>query len=265
MFQDKTVVITGASSGLGRALALQCTGARLFLAARHTDALEATRRQCLDAGAASAEAVPTDITDPEACARLLARAGEAGGIDHLVLNAGISMWAAFEDVEDLGVFRRLMEVNYLGAVYCTHHALPYLRGNKGLITSVSSIQGQIPVPLHTGYVASKHALEGFFGTLRMELEGSGVDLLIVRPHWLRGTRLRENALRADGGAMGEGRRAHSGESITLEDASTAMLRAMRQRRKELTMPPKLRALPWLKLIAPGLLHRIIRGKMGQQR
>ena len=108
------------------------------------------------------------------------------------------MWARFEEVQDLDVFERVMAVNYLGAVYCTYFALPHLKASKGVIVGICSIQGRIGVPFHTGYVASKHALHGFFSSLRYELKGTGVDILEVFPHWITGTNLRRNAFGKEG-------------------------------------------------------------------
>lgn len=265
--QGKTVVITGASSGLGAALALCCARqhARLFLAAPDASALEAVAERCREAGASTATVLPTDVTQPDDCARLIARAaGETHGIDYLVLNAGISMWARFEDIEDLGLFKRLMEVNYLGAVYCTRHALPHLRATKGLIVAVSSIQGRVGIPLHTGYSASKHALEGFLGALRHELEGSGVDILTVLPHWLSGTGLRASALGPQGAPMGDAKRSHSREAVPVETAAEIIAGAMLARRKELVIPAKLRALFLVNALCPRLAAWIIKWKMAQQ-
>ena len=96
-----------------------------------------------------------------------------------------------------------METNYLGAVYCTYHALSYLKKSRGMIVAISSIQGKIAVPYHSGYVASKHAVQGFFDTLRSEIEGQGVDVLTVLPYWLKGTTLRNSAFGKDGMALGQ--------------------------------------------------------------
>ncbi|HIC68295.1 MAG TPA: SDR family oxidoreductase [Candidatus Latescibacteria bacterium] len=268
MFQDKSVVITGASSGLGAALGLELAraGARVALFSPESERLKEVAERCAEAGA-QALAVIGDVTLPDDCRRLMEETvAEFGGIDYLIANAGISMWAKFEDVEDLGVFRKLMEVNYQGAVNCAYHALPHLKQRRGMLVAITSIQSKIGVPLHTGYVASKHALQGFCESLRMELDldGAGVDILTVLPHWLRGTELREHALSKEGKELGTSSRKHSSESVSVEDACKAILKAMRKRKRELVIPWKLKLLLGLNLIRPQLAESIITGKVRHQ-
>lgn len=259
VLRDKSIIITGASSGLGAALAygFAAEGAHLALLARSAGRLEEVAKRCQELGG-RALAVPGDVTRPEDCARLLeAVVSEFGAVDYLVANAGVSMWARFDEVEDLEVFRHLMEVNYLGVVNCVHYALPHLKQSSGMIVAVSSIQGKISVPMHTGYCASKHALQGFCDALRMELEGSGVDVLTVLLHWLRGTELRQNALGGDGKARGEGSRKHSSESVSIEEASGAIMNAMGKRQRELVIPWKLKMLLGLQAILPQAAESLI--------
>jgi short-subunit dehydrogenase len=265
-FLNKVAIVTGAASGLGRYLSVELASrqARLALFDRDADALEDTARLCRESGAETAVVVG-DVSNPVDCRLLCGQAASRfGGIDHLVASAGVSMWARFEDVEDLAIFRRLIEVNYLGVAYCTYYSLPSLRKSGGLITAVSSIQGKIGVPLHTGYVASKHALQGFFAALRTELRHSGVDILLVLPHWVRGTRLRAHAYGKEGKALGDVKTKHSRESITVEECGQAILDAMAKRRRELVIPAKLKALPWLNLISPSLVERLVSRKVDEQ-
>jgi NAD(P)-dependent dehydrogenase (short-subunit alcohol dehydrogenase family) len=176
-------IVTGASQGIGKAVSLRLAGlgARLTLAARDGAALEAVAAECRSRGG-EALAVPTDVAQPEECAHLVRRAVEAwGGIDGLVNNAGISMLARFDEVSDLSLYERLMRVNYLGYVYPTYHALPELKRSRGRLVAVSSVAGFAGLPLHTGYAATKHAIFGFFDSLRIELRGSGVAVAVVAP------------------------------------------------------------------------------------
>ncbi len=265
-YRGRTIVITGASSGLGARLATEfaALGADLALLSPEAEKQEAVAARCHAAGA-RALSVTGDVTVPEDCQRLLASTvAEYGRVDYLIANAGISMWSRFEDVEDLNVFRRLMEVNYLGALHCVHFALPELRKTSGMIVVISSIQSKIGVPLHTGYVASKHALQGFCETLRMELEGSGVDILTVMPHWLRGTELRDHAFGGDGRQLGRSSRGHSRESVPLDDAVHAIIRSIRRRRRTLIIPWKLKALLVLNLLWPRLAESIVKGAVRKQ-
>jgi NAD(P)-dependent dehydrogenase (short-subunit alcohol dehydrogenase family) len=259
MFKDKTVVITGASSGLGAALAMAFARKRANLAlfSPEDERQKGVAKQCEGAGGPSL-AVIGDVTRQDDCKRLIDETVKRfGGVDCLIANAGISMWAPFEEVKDLEVFRRLIEINYLGAVNCVHYALPRLKERRGMIVAISSIQGRISVPLHTGYVASKHALQGFCETLRMELNGTGVDVLTVLPHWLRGTELRQHALGRDGGELGGTSRKHSSESIPMEVACEAIVNAVRKRRRDLVIPWKLKALHALSVFCPGWAESII--------
>jgi len=259
MFSGKTVIITGASSGLGRQLAcdLAVQGANCVLFGRNEDKLAQTLTLCEEAGA-QAIAVVGDVTQSVDCERLANESVERfGGIDIYISNAGISMWAPFEEVKDLGIFRRLMEVNYLGAVHGAHYALPHLKKSAGQFVAIASIQSKVAVPYHTGYVASKHALEGFCEALRCDLEGKEVNVLTVYPHWIRGTDMRANACSADGKVLKGGGRSHNKESITPEECSKAVLEALGKRKGELIIPNKLKLVPWLKLLWPGYLRRKI--------
>lgn len=267
MFRGQTAIITGASSGLGRSLAIQMAGqgAQLVLAARSVEALEETAHLCEQEGG-KALAVPTDITQPDQCKSLIQKCvDEFSSLHHLVLNAGVSMWARFEDVQDLDVFRKLMEVNYLGAVYCVHPALEYLKKSSGLITGISSIQGKVGVPFHTGYVASKHALEGFLSTLRMELKGSGVDILNVLPGWIAGTNMRTNAFAGTGDSMGESKRKHSSSAIPVEKCCQKIMGAMKKRKPNLTIPKKFALVPLLNSIFPRFVEKVIEKKVRSQK
>jgi len=253
----KTVIITGASAGIGEelAVALAARGANLVLAARDAEALARVQQRCEQAGG-KALSVPTDVTDEAACRRMVARAVEAfGGIDVLVNNAGMSMWARFDEVTDLSLFERLMRVNYLGAVYCTHAALPHLKARKGLLVAISSLTGKTGVPTRTGYAASKHAMQGFFDSLRIELRESGVDVLVVSPGFVA-TGIRERALGPDGRPLGESPRAEDRDTMDVETCVRRIVRAVERREREVVMMPRAKLAMALKALAPGLIDRM---------
>ncbi len=130
--------------------------------------------------------------------------------------------------------------------------------------AVSSIQGKVGVPLHTGYSASKHALQGFCDALRMEVEESGVGVMTVLLHWLRGTQLRKNAFGGDGQALGGSSRKHSKESVTLEEASRAIVAGMLKRERQLYIQKKLKLRVGANALWPRLAERVVKGKVGRE-
>jgi short-subunit dehydrogenase len=256
-FLHKTIILTGASAGIGRSLAMTLAdqGANLVLASRHPAALEEVAGACIEVGA-QAIAVPTDVTHPEDCQQLIEKAiATFGQIDILVNNAGISMLTPFDQVTDLSIFEQVMQVNYLGAVYCTHFALPYLKASRGLLVAISSLCGKTAVPTRSGYVASKHAMQGFFDTLRIELQGTGVDVLVVSPGFVA-TDIRQRALGADGKALGQSPRDENKGNMPVDECVCQIVWAMERRKREHVMTLKGKAVPWAKLIMPGLVDRI---------
>lgn len=257
-FSGKTAIITGASSGLGKALALELAqlGAKLVLASRDEAALSAVSAECEAAGSVAPLIVQTDITRIEDCKRMINETvARFGALDYLILNAGVSMWARFADITDLGIFSRLMETNYMGSVNCVHSAMPHLTAGAGMIVAISSLQGKVGLPLHTGYTASKHALQGFLDALATEQEE--VHILTVMPSWIKGTNLRSNAYGPDGQLLGASKRAHSSDAVELEVASRMIVKAMAGRKSELIIPGKMKLLLWLQMIAPGFTRRLI--------
>jgi len=255
-FINKTFVITGASSGIGRglAIALASKGAALVLGARNQTNLAATADACINAGG-KAVAVPTDVTNPEACQNLIEQgANSFGAIDALVNNAGIRMHGRFEEIKDLSVFERIMQVNYLGAVYCTYYALSYLKASQGLLVGISSLTGKTGVPTRTGYASSKHAMQGFFDSLRIELRGTGVDVLVVSPGFVA-TDIR-NVLGPDDTPISAEKPNERRDSMSVDVCVSQILPAIAQGRRELVMTPKGRLGLWLKLLAPGIVDRM---------
>lgn len=262
-FQGNVVVLTGASRGIGRAMALQLAaqGAWLALAARDEAELAALAAECEGRGG-RAVAIPTDVADERQCAALIARAANAyGRIDTLINNAGITMWALFETVTDLSIFERILRVNYLGSVWCTWHASPHLRASRGRIVAVSSLTGKTGVPTRSGYAASKHAMNGFFDTLRIELAGSGVSVTVACPDFVA-TEIRERAYGADGKPLGTSP-VHEGRVMTAETCARLILDGAAARKRELILSGRGKLGLWLKLLAPGLVDRIARKAIDQ--
>jgi short-subunit dehydrogenase len=186
-FSGQTIVITGASTGIGRALALELAPRhpKLVLAARDAARLEAVAADCARLGAETL-VVTTDVTVPDQCRNLIDRTVERfRGLDVLVNNAGRAMWARFDELADVSVLEDVMRLNYLGSVNCTFYALPHLKRSRGLIVAMASASGLTGVPQLSGYAASKHAVIGFFESLRIELAASGVGVTIAAPDFVQ--------------------------------------------------------------------------------
>ena len=257
-YAGKSIVLTGASSGIGRALALELAGERppLALAARDETKLDEVAALCRERGA-GALVVPTDVTDEAACRALVERAVAAhGGIDALVLNAGVSMWARFDEITDLSIFERLMRVNYHACVWLTAAALPHLRRTRGQIVGVASLAGLAGIPTHSAYAASKHALIGFLDSLRVELHGSGVAVTVVAPDFVL-SEIHRRALGPDGRALGKSP-LQEGKIMTAERCAREILRAMRRRQRLAILSWRGRVGRWIRLLAPGLIDGIAR-------
>lgn len=255
-FENHTVIITGASSGIGREMALQLAdqGARLVLAARQADKLVELSMICRSRGG-QAFAVPTDVSDPKQCQSLIEMTVKTyGAIDMLVNNAGITMWAKFDEITDLTIFEKLMKVNYLGSVYCTYFALPYLKQSQGRILAVSSLTGKGGVPTRTGYAATKHAMAGFFDSLRVELKETGVSVTVVYPGFVD-TGVQARGFGADGMPLGVNP-LQVDKVMTAAECARISLWAAAERRREEVMTLRGKLGQWIKLIAPGLVDKI---------
>jgi short-subunit dehydrogenase len=203
LFKDKVVIVTGASSGIGEAIARKfaLNGSRVVLAARSELRLSQITKEINDSGG-QAIFVKTDVSLEPDCKYLIEKTIEKySQIDILVNNAGLSMRAAFIDT-DLQVLHRLMNVNFWGTVYCTKYALPYLIERKGFLIGVSSIAGFHGLPGRTGYSASKFAMHGFLETIRIENLKKGLHVMIIAPGFTA-TEIRKHALTADGHEQGE--------------------------------------------------------------
>jgi short-subunit dehydrogenase len=256
-FRDNAIILTGASSGIGRALALQLAeqGALLALAARDADRLNEVAAECRQRGG-RAVTVQTDVADEAQCRNLVARTVEEfGRLDTLINNAGVSMWARFDEMQTLAPFEEMMRVNYLGAIYCTYHALPHLKRSRGRLVAVSSLAGRNGVPTRSGYAGSKHAMAGFFDSLRIELAETGVTVTIVYPDFVT-SEIRERAYGVDGRPLGKSP-VREAEVMSAEECARRIVEAAGKRKRELLMGRGPVGI-WLKMLAPSLADNIAR-------
>jgi short-subunit dehydrogenase len=245
----KTIVITGASEGIGAELARQLSGNNLVLASRNLAKLQAVAEQC------KGVAVRCDV-GVEADCRALVEAAVArfGGIDVLVNNAGVSGHAFFEEVTDFGWYETVMRVNYFGSLWCTQHALPHLKARRGLIVAVSSLAGKHGIPGRTAYSPSKFAQAGFFEALRTELRGTGVDVTVVFPGVVA-TDIRRNGYDAGGKPAGTSGLKEA-DAMPVEECARQIVDALAKRPREVVMTAQGKVGQWIKLVAPSLVDRM---------
>ncbi|MGQ9621621.1 MAG: SDR family oxidoreductase [Bacteroidales bacterium] len=253
-FKDKVTIITGASSGIGKALAFEFARNEsiVILAARSEHKLIELETQLRTEGV-KAMAVPTDVTKAEDCHKLILKTvKEFGRIDILINNAGISMKALFHET-DINVLQRVMDVNFWGTVYCTHFALPYLIERRGTLVAVTSIGGYQGLPGRSGYSASKFAVQGLFESIRVENLKKGLNVIIIAPGFTS-SEIRKHALLADGSEQGESPR-NEEKLVTPESVAKKILKSIvgRKRNKIMTLEGNLTVL--LKRFLPGLVDR----------
>lgn len=230
--KNKVVIITGASSGIGRALAIEFAsrGAKLVLGARRTERLQELEKELSDTEILS---VKTDVSVEEECQNLIEEAvSRFGHIDILINNAGISMRANFEDM-DLDVMHKVMDVNFYGTVYCTKYALPYLLESKGSLVGVISIAGHVGLPGRTAYSASKFAVRGFLDTVRIENLKKGLHVLVAAPGFTA-SEVRKSALTANGTSQGETPR-NEEKMMSAEECATHIASAVKKRKRQLIL------------------------------
>jgi short-subunit dehydrogenase len=252
IFKDKVVIITGASSGIGRATAIEFArnGSKVVLAARSAPKLESLEKEITDLGA-EALACVTDVSHEDECRKMVeAAVRKFGTIDILVNNAGISMKALFDDV-DISVLKRLMDVNFWGTVYCTKYALPYIVSNRGSIVGVSSTAGFHGLPGRTGYSASKFAMHGFLETLRIENLKKNLHVMIIAPGFTA-SEIRRNALLADGTPQGNSPREEK-KLMSPEFVARWVLKGIRKKKRNKIMTWAGRFTALLQRIIPAVV------------
>ena len=232
--KDKVIIITGASSGIGKALAYHfgAKQSKVVLAARNITSLNAIVSDLRLLGV-HALAVRTDVSIEKDCQELIEKTIEKfGKLDVLINNAGISMRALFIDL-NLDVMRRLMDTNYWGTVYCTKYAMPYLLKNMGSLVGVISIGGYIGMPGRSAYAASKFAVRGFLDTVRVENRKTGLHVLVVAPGFTT-SNIRRAALMADGSLQGETPRDES-HMMPAERVAAYVYTAVKKRKRQLIL------------------------------
>jgi NAD(P)-dependent dehydrogenase (short-subunit alcohol dehydrogenase family) len=233
-FQNKIVIITGATGGMGRALCWRFgrAGAKIGVLDLRREDVENFAKDLDQAGIYALD-LPCDVTDEQACRTAIQKVAEKfGGVDVLINNAGITHRSAFEKTK-MQTFRKVLEVNFFGALHCTQSALSYLQQNRGMIIVMSSIAGFSPLIGRSGYSASKHALHGMFESLRTELRDKGVQVMMVCPGFTA-TNIEKNALDGDGRPTTHPR-STTGKIATSEEVAEAIYRAAMKNKRLLVL------------------------------
>ncbi|GAB3927349.1 SDR family oxidoreductase [Mucilaginibacter myungsuensis] len=263
--KDKVVVITGASSGIGKSLAYEfaARGANLVLGARQYVSLCQISEDIMGRFPVKAVATQCDVSVEEDCALLIKQAIITfGKIDVLINNAGISMRALFNDL-DLKVIKELMDVNFWGTVYCTKYALPEILKTKGSIVGVSSIAGYKGLPGRTGYSASKFAMNGFLDSLRVENLKTGVHVMTACPGFTT-SNIRNTALNKEGVSQGESS-LNEQKMMTSNEVAKRIADGVENRARTLVMTGEGKLAVLMNKLLPGVLDGLVYNKFTKEK
>ncbi len=252
-FSQKTVIITGATSGIGKALALHLLqyGANVAVCGRDEKKL----KELKDISNSSNQLllIQADVSIESDCKQLIDTCVQQfGGIDILINNAGISMRALFNEV-DLTVLKKTMDINFWGTVYCTKYALPYILKSKGSVVGISSIAGYKGLPCRTGYSSSKFAMQGFLESLRIEMLHEGVHVLIASPGFVA-SNIRNVALNATGNAQKE-TPLDEKKLMSAEECAQRILNAIEKKKRTLIMGTQGKLTVWLNKFFPAFVDK----------
>ena len=261
---NKVIIITGGSSGIGKALALEygLLDAHIVITGRNEDKLQETTVELQKAGI-SIVGIPCDSSLEKETRIMVEQVKEKfGQIDLFINNAGISMRSMFGDVS-IDVLKTVMDINFWGTVYATQAALPYLKESKGGIIGISSIAGYRGLPVRSGYSASKFAMNGFLEALRTELLHSGVHVLIACPGFTA-SNIRNSSLNAEGNITGESMREEE-KMMSAEEVAKKIIRAYQQKKKTLIMTFQGKLTVFLNKWMNGLMDTLVYNSLKKER
>ena len=261
MFNDKVIWITGASSGIGEALAYEFAqrGSKLILSARRESELNRVKSQCVSLGASDShiKVLPLDLANQDAMISLAKEANDVfGRIDFLLNNAGISQRSLCLET-GLDVYRKLLDIDVMGQIALTKAVLPYMvEQGSGHISVTSSVAGKVGVKMRTGYCAAKHAVMGFFDALRAEVSDKGIQVSTITPGFIR-TAISKNALAADGSAFGvDDEDIAAGMDVT--KCAQVIIKGIEKGKKEIPVGEgKEMMVLWLKRFLPNLAFKLV--------
>ena len=261
--KDKVTIITGASSGIGKALAYSCgkKGAKLVISARNDNKLLEIAAELTSLGI-DVLPVKTDVSIEAECRNLIEKTiAKYGRIDVLINNAGISMRALFDQV-NLDVIRQLMNTNFWGTVYCSKYALPYLLESKGSLVGVSSIAGYKGLPGRTGYSASKFAMQGLLEVIRIENMKKGLHVLLACPGFTS-SNIRNVALAWDGRSQGDTPLDES-QLMSAEEVASKITEAIQKRKRSLILTNQGKMTVLLNKFFPGFMDKMVYKHMAKE-
>ncbi|MBL7848136.1 MAG: SDR family oxidoreductase [Cyclobacteriaceae bacterium] len=261
--KDKVVIITGGSSGIGKALAevFGRNGSRILITGRNTSDLEAAVQE-LRANGIDIHGFSADVSREDDNRRMAEEAKRLfGRIDILINNAGVTMRALFEDV-DLEVIRRVMDINFYGVLYATKYCLPEILKNKGSVIGISSIAGYRGLPARTGYSSSKFALNGFLEVLRTEMLKKDVHVMTACPGFTT-SNIRKRSLTKDGTLQGDSPRDEN-KMMSAEECAEHIYKATLRRKKILILTAQGKFTVFLNKWLPGLTDKLVYKVMAKE-
>ncbi|GAB3338326.1 SDR family oxidoreductase [Larkinella ripae] len=262
--KDKVVVITGASSGIGKALAFAFgrEQARIVICARRPESLETVSAELRQSGIENL-CLQADVSVEADVEQLIEKTVQRyGRLDILINNAGITMRSMLLDL-DPSVIRKVMDINFMGTVYATRYALPHLLKSQGSIVGISSIAGYRGLPVRSGYSASKFAMNGFLEAVRTELLDTGVHVLVACPGFTS-SNIRYSALNQEGQVAGETVRDES-NMMSAEECADHILKAVKRRKRDLVLTGQGKLTVFLNKWLPGLMDRLVYNTLAKEK
>jgi dehydrogenase/reductase SDR family member 7B len=261
--KDKVVIITGGSSGIGKALATEfgSKGSKILITGRNKQELDLAVTELRGRGI-QIQGFQADVSIEDDNKRMAEAAIQHfGTIDILINNAGISMRALFDEV-DLDVVKKVMDINFYGVLYATKYCLPEIKKNNGSVVGISSIAGYRGLPGRTGYSASKFALNGFLEVLRTELLKTGVHVLTACPGFTA-SNIRKRSLTKDGSSQGESPR-NEQKMMTAEECARHIYNATVNRKRTLILTTQGKLAVFLNKWLPGLADKMVYNVMAKE-
>lgn len=254
-FSNKVAVVTGGTDGIGKALvdALLAHGAKVATCGRHHDKLYKLQAEY---PSYPLHTVVADVSNENDCRHFIeSTINVFGGIDIIINNAGISMRSLFKDAE-VEVIKKVMDINFFGAVYCTRFAINSLIERKGSIVGISSIAGYRGLPGRSGYSASKFALQGWLESIKTELAGDGVHVMWVSPGFTT-SNIRNAALNSKGQAQGESPMDEN-KMMTAQECAQKILKAIKNKKRSLVMTFTGKETVFMQKFFPSLADKFVR-------